>query len=115
MIVGKSAVYSPTCTGNPAIVAYAIAIGITTAALVSPASTSGRSHSFRYPISQSSMKTRSCRRWVNTGTLRSRRWSRYQAAGTRSVLGRRLNEPDFGHHQADRHADQAPEYDLRHL
>ena len=55
MIVGTSAVYRPTCTGSPAIVEYAMAIGITTAALVSPASTSGHSHSFRYPISQSSM------------------------------------------------------------
>ena len=42
--MGTSAVYSPTCTGSPAIVAYAMAFGMTTAAAVRPAIKSGRNH-----------------------------------------------------------------------
>ena len=43
------AVYSPTCSGNRAIVAYAIAFGTTTAAAVRPAVMSGRSHAADTP------------------------------------------------------------------
>src|SRR6478735_5387229 len=43
----------PISTGNPATVAYAMALGITTAAVVSPARTSGRNQSARYCDSQS--------------------------------------------------------------
>ena len=39
------------------MVAYAMALGMTTAAVVKPATTSGRSHSFRYEVSQSAMFT----------------------------------------------------------
>ena len=35
----------PTCTGSPAIMAYAIALGMITAPVVSPATMSGRSQS----------------------------------------------------------------------
>ena len=38
-----NAVYRPTATGKPATVAYAMALGSTTAAAVSPATTSKRS------------------------------------------------------------------------
>ena len=38
--IGTSAVQSPTSTGSPAIVAYAIAWGMTTAAVVTPATAS---------------------------------------------------------------------------
>ena len=44
----------PISIGSPATVAYAMALGITTAAVVSPASTSGRNQSPRYCDSQSS-------------------------------------------------------------
>jgi hypothetical protein len=38
------ATYSPTWTGSPAMVAYAMAWGMTTAAVVTPAERSPRSH-----------------------------------------------------------------------
>jgi hypothetical protein len=40
--MGTVATYNPTCTGSPAREAYATAWGITTAAVVSPASRSQR-------------------------------------------------------------------------
>jgi hypothetical protein len=42
--MGTVATYSPTWTGSPASDAYATAWGTTTAAVVSPASRSQRSH-----------------------------------------------------------------------
>jgi hypothetical protein len=45
--MGTMATYRPTSTGSPASDAYATAWGITTAAVVSPASRSQRSQSRR--------------------------------------------------------------------
>lgn len=42
--VGTVATYRPTWTGSPAMVAYAMAWGMTTAAVVRPATMSPRSH-----------------------------------------------------------------------
>jgi hypothetical protein len=44
--MGTKTVYDPTCTGTPAIVAHAIALGITTAAKVRPAMISDRNQLF---------------------------------------------------------------------
>src|SRR5690242_708359 len=52
MTGGTSAVYRPTCTGSPAIVAYAIAFGMTTAAEASPAMRSALSHAGVYVRAQ---------------------------------------------------------------
>src|ERR1700745_3540077 len=57
MIIGRNAVYKPTSTGRPAMVAYAIDFGMTTAAAVNPAMTSGRNQSLRYEASHSGMPT----------------------------------------------------------
>src|SRR5579863_10320102 len=56
--MGTKTVYSPTCTGSPAIVAYAIALGMTTAAEVRPAIRSDRSQLFWYENNQSGIGKR---------------------------------------------------------
>jgi hypothetical protein len=45
--IGTEAAYRPISTGKPAIAAYAIACGLTTAAVVRPAIRSGRNHDSR--------------------------------------------------------------------
>lgn len=45
--IGTEAAYRPTSAGKPAIAAYAMDCGITTAAVVRPAIRSGRSHDSR--------------------------------------------------------------------
>jgi hypothetical protein len=46
MIMGNKTVYNPTCTDSPATVAYAMALGITTAAVIVPATRSNFKNSF---------------------------------------------------------------------
>jgi hypothetical protein len=50
--MAAKAVYKPVSIGNPAMTAQAIALGITTAAAVSPATKSNRSQLEGYPLNQ---------------------------------------------------------------
>jgi hypothetical protein len=53
--IGAKHTYSPTWTGNPAILAYAMACGITTAAAINPANKSNRNQLLWYFGNQSNM------------------------------------------------------------
>ena len=61
--IGTMAVYRPTCSGSCVMVAKAIALGTTTAAVVSPAVTSGRSHAREYVRSQPRLGIRCATPW----------------------------------------------------